>query len=265
MTDSSGENVLTANIQVSSLDETLEAGAYWHILRLSWTSGSTRQYVRAAISSRTMPYSSGEVFYSYGVEGDPSARRATTGRMLLGRDGIIEIVVSVSELGLAGKRLTDPQAVTEIVFGDPLHTYPPVVADRAPGDAGGKPFDVVPCAQQSTPAAPQPTTAAGQAAGGPRLNVEVIAGKLSAGKISRRRSFAIGLRAGEKTTGLRARLSRGRKLVATGRLASISGKGTVRLRLESKSVKAGSYTLQLTGRTAAGEAASGRAKVRIGP
>lgn len=267
VTDSAGENVLTANIQVSSLDETLEAGAYWHIWRLSWTSGSTRQYVRAGIPSGTMPYSSGEVFYSYGVEGYPSTRRGTTGRMLLGRDGIIEIVVPVSELGLAGKRLADPQAVTEIVFGDPLHTYPPVVADRAPGDAGGKPFDVVPCAQEAKPTATQPSTAPDEVAGTPRLALEVVAGKLSARRINRRRSLAIGLRAPEKTTGLHARLTRGKRLVATGRLASVSGKGKVRLRLRLPGTKltAGTYSLELQGRTASGAVASARVKVRIRP
>lgn len=125
---------------------------------------------------------------------------------------------------LAGKRLADPQAVSEFGYTDGLNTYPPIVADRAPdSQTGGKPSDVVPCAQQATPTTPQPAAAPAHAAAAPRLKLEVVIGRLSARKISKRGSLSIGLRAGEKTSALRARLKRGKRLVAAGRLTSISG------------------------------------------
>lgn len=206
VTNSAGENVLTANLQVTNLDETLQPRAHFHSWTFRWTSGTTRQYVRAILHSRN------GVSFSHRTEGVDGPPGGTTGRLFSGKDGIIEIVVPVAKLGLAGKRLTDLHAFSEVAYSDPLHYYV-LPADRAPdSQTGGKPFEVVPCAQQATATAPQPTTAPAQAAGPPRLDVKVLAGKLSARKVNQRRSFSIRLRASEKTTALQARLQRGRLL-----------------------------------------------------
>jgi hypothetical protein len=255
VTNASGENVLTANIQVTDLDKTLEAGAFSNIWEFRWTSGGTDQYVRLVL------HSDGRVFFYYGTyaagadpfKGDLDTFRGdTTGRMFLGKDGIVEIVIPVAELKLDGKRLTNPHAVSKVWYTDYLLNIYAVVADSAPDNwTGGKAFDVVPCAEEGTPA---------------RLNLKVIIGKLSARKISKRRSLSIGLLAGEKTTALQVRLKRGKKVVATGSLAAISGKGAVKLKLKGKKkskLKAGTYTLQLTGRNATGQVASRLVQVRI--
>jgi hypothetical protein len=263
VTDPAGESVLTANIQVTDLDETRQARANSHAWTFGWIAGGIRQHVRAAL------FSDGLTF-SYRTERDVIWGE-TTGRMFPGKDGIVEIVIPVAELGLAGKRLTDLYALSEVLYSDGLNLYP-IPVDRAPGiQTGGPPFDVVPCAQEGAATAPPPTALPAQAAaptraaGAPRLNLEVVVGKLSARKISNRRSLSIRLLAGETTTALQARLKRGKKLVATGKLSSITGKGTVRLRLRGEQLTAGTYALQLTGRTGAGQVASRRVTVRIRP
>ena len=262
VTDSAGENVLTANIQVTDLDKTLEAGAFSNLWEFRWTSGGTDLYVRLVL------HSDGRVFFYYGTyaagadpfKGDLDTFRGdTTGRMFLGKDGIVEIVIPVAELKLDGERLTNPHAVSEVIYTDRLLNAYTFVADSAPDNrTGGKAFDVVPCAAEGTPITPQP-------AGPARLNIKVIIGKLSARKINKRRTLSIGLLARERTTALRVRLKRGKKVVAAGSLASIRGKRAVKLKLKGKKskLKAGTYTLQLTGRNATGQVASGLVQVRI--
>jgi hypothetical protein len=69
------------------------------------------------------------------------------------------------------------------------------------------------------------------------------------------------LKSTEAITKLGAQLLKGKKVVGTGKLASLNGTGTLKLKLRSK-LKKGSYVLNLVGNRASGERATAAFKLK---
>jgi hypothetical protein len=280
--DATGANVLTANIEITKLDMTLPAGAQAIAWNMNFTLDGTTRYVQAKVGS------DGKPVFDHGVRASPSTSEGETTGRLIGTDkGIVQIVIPVDKLKGAGKTFSDVYATAGYVEGPgPSLT---VFQDRAPdGTAYGKSFKATPCAQAGTPTPVQdgaqggtgPGTTpggGGQAGGGgggapaaqgpATLQLKVVAGKLSAKKIAKKRAFTVGLDAGERITGLKAKLAKGSKALGTGSLAAVGpGRGSLQIKLAKPAatkLRRGTYTLAFTGTKADGRTASGSVQVRI--
>jgi methionine-rich copper-binding protein CopC len=88
--------------------------------------------------------------------------------------------------------------------------------------------------------------------------------KLAGAKVKapKKKTLSLKLTSSEKVTGLVAQLRSKTKTVAKGKLASISGKATLKLKL-AKKLKKGKYTLDLVGKDAAGQQRSTSAALTV--
>jgi hypothetical protein len=91
----------------------------------------------------------------------------------------------------------------------------------------------------------------------------VVPGKQSARKIARKRSLTVTLRSTGRVTGITAKLLRGRKSVASGRVALVDGSRKLKLKIKGKRFKAGKLTLRLTGTNPNGRKLSADFRVNI--
>jgi hypothetical protein len=108
----------------------------------------------------------------------------------------------------------------------------------------------------TTPPAPQP------AGPPPATTMSVAAGRASAKKLKRAKKIVIQISVSAPVTGVVAKVQKGRKALATGKLARVDsiGKITVKLR---KPLKKGSYRYAITGKDAQGRAVNGTATLKV--
>ena len=279
-----GKNVLTANIEITKLDKTLPTGSSsiaWHA---NWTLADVNYYVSARVTS------GGATAYDYGTRSgaQTTSLGETTGKIIEGDLGIVQIVVPADALKLTDKTLTDTYATAGYVQGPGT-----LFSDRGPdGTAFGKNYKATPCAEGGTPTpvGSDPTPPAGNPpAGDPppppsgeqppsgqppapqtqpaTLDLKVIAGRLSARKAKRTRSLSLRLRAGERIGSLSAKLLKGSATVGTARLKAFGpGTATLKVKLAKKAArkfKRGVYTLSFTGTKADGRTVSGSVQVSV--
>lgn len=293
--DSDGR--LTANMQVTELTKELESGANGASWYFYFDVGGATRFVRASVDD------AGTVDYAYGTLGAVDSENPgnnddgpTSGRFIEGKDGIISIVVPVTDMALAGETLGSPNAQAKLAFQTPAGGAVPT-ADTGPDNGVGTDFEVVPCAtpgkgttatKSDTPANDKPaggsdgggsapatgggestgTTGGGgggQATAAP-IKLRVVAGRVSARKAKRR--FSVRLIPGEAISGLRATLYTGSaakpKVFATGRIAKLTKARKLTLTVNRKrKLKAGSYTLAFTGRNAAGQTSTVAVALRV--
>jgi hypothetical protein len=275
--DANGKNVLTVNMEVTNLDVKLPTGAQSIAWNFNFTHNGETKYVEARVGSDGVP------LFTYGLRGSPSTKEGdTTGKLFLGAKGIVQVVVPVGALAMEGKTITETYTTAGYVQGAGVTAT--IFQDRGPdGTAFGKNYKVTPCAEAgaTTPvsgdgsAGTTPQQPGGSTPGttpppsGPAtLDLKVTAPKLSARKLKKARRFSVRLQAGEKVTGLTAKLRKGSRSVGSGRLASVgpgAGKLTIKLtRKVAKKLKKGTYRLTLRGTKADGRTASGAVAVRVG-
>jgi hypothetical protein len=283
-----GANRMTAVVELTNVTKELEPnsnGVVWYVY---FNVGDAVRFVAANLSN------AGDVTYTYGTQlANRNAKDGdTTGRFVEGPDGYIAIDVPVGEMGLEGQTLTEVNGQARAAFNTPAGGLV-VLADRGPDSGAGADFEVVPCAeegkattarQDQTPANDRPagggsttTTSGGgeqstsggggtTVAGITPIKLRVIAGRLSARKVSRSRKLSVRLLPGEPISGLRATLYTGKpakpKVFATGRVAKLTKARTLTLRTKRK-LKAGTYTLAFTGRNAAGQTSTVSVKLRV--
>ena len=84
----------------------------------------------------------------------------------------------------------------------------------------------------------------------------------SAKKAAKRRSLALKVSSTQEISNLVVHLKKGSKVLGSGRLASLNGKRTLKLRLKSRRLKAGKYTIAATG-TVDGRSLSAHQAVRL--
>jgi len=218
----------------------------------------------------------GATAYSWGepraVTDDQTAARlggTTTGKMFEGKGGVIQIDIPLKEMGItAGESLktlalevrqwvTKPSAVP-VPSQVPLYSYAPIY-----DNAAGGPVVLGPCDVGATPAAPVLDTT--PTAGPAKLALKITVPKVMAKKAKKGAKLAFRLKG--TASGLVVALKAGANpmkgaVVASGKLTSVKGSGTLTLKLK-RALKKGVYTLYLTGRNADGKAAEGAVTVRV--
>jgi hypothetical protein len=256
-----GDKVM-ANIVVSNLDTA--PMFYATRYRAYQTVGGVVHYVQALVDSSGATYSYGEELVlpgagstSYTNDGD------TTGTLFEGANGIIQIVLPPDFGGKVGTAL----GATSATAGE--------LAAPVPEEAMLPPFyfqgDTAPDASADGPTVhPQPCAAveAGGPAAGGQLGtttptIAVKAAAVSAKKASKKKSVSFTLSSSEALTSVTAKLKKGSKIVASGKLASLSDSGTIKLKLKQKKLKKGSYTLAVAAKRSSGESFSATLKVKV--
>ena len=257
-----GDKAVTANLRVTELAPRVPDGATGVVWNFVFNIDDTSRFVRTLIDFSGGPY------FEYGTvdTSTPLARYqyegTTEGTMFEGKDGVISVVVPPAAGAQAGAKLSAPfangsasrQAVPGTVPSPTRGLSIPV--DTAPDDGtfgtGGATFEVGACAAPSTPPAPgagvKPTQS--QSTGKQSLPVRILTKR--AKRLAKGKTLSIKLRASQSVTKLAAQLRRGNKVYGKGKLAKLSGNGTLKLKLSRKLAK-GKYVLDLAGNDSKGQ------------
>src|SRR4051812_13093721 len=270
---------VTANIQVANLNTDVPVtatGVDWYMI---WTNAAGElKFVRASVAP------GGDPVFSYGSVTVTDANTlyqdegAASGQFFAGPNGVVQIQVPSD---LAAGTLKAPHALTaaEQQFETPaLSGGRLATADNAPDSGGGNDYAVGACTSAATTtsapdvggASPVASTPAGQApassgssapAARPALRVTVR--RTSARAASRRHALTVAVSTTAPLTQVRGLLldRRGKK-VATGALARLSGKGTLKLRVR-RTLRKGTYTVRVTGRDGSGTVVAKLARVTL--
>ncbi len=235
----------TANITITNLSKTVPAGATdvnWYV---QWTSGEDIKFIKASVSG------DGTVSYNYGtlVQSIYQEEGETAGRFIEGPDGVISITVPTGIT--TGRQIVEPSASSYSAQNVPMVGGRLEGADSAPDSGAGKDYSMIPCAT------PTPTPTPGPQG---RLDVTLATKSVSARKA--RKTVALRLSSGEAIANITGRLVKGKKIVATGRLASLNGTGTLKLKVKGK-LKRGRYALRLVGTSAAGQPAKAGFSLKV--
>jgi hypothetical protein len=239
--DASGSASPTANIEVANLDKSVPTGATGVDWYYFWTVGSQQYFVTAAVDA------GGAESYTYGhtdqilmTDGD------TRGKMFPGEKGIIQVAVPQAATGAKdGAKLLSPYASSRAAFDLVAVSYIPT-ADDAPDSQAGRSYTVAQCAG----------SASGVAGA---LPITLKTSSAKAAKAKKGKSISFKLTSAEQVTDIKGTLKKGKSSYGSGKLAILAGNGTLKVKLK-KSLKKGTYKLNLTGSTAAG---SGKATFSV--
>jgi hypothetical protein len=264
-----GAEATTVNLAIKDLGTTPPTGSNGMTWLARFGTAEGERWVRAFADF------AGLVAYEYGHYEPTAATEfsirdgATPGKLFEGPDGIVQLVVPEAwgKPGAELKGLTGQASVNRTVL--PASAPTPVRGGFTfeANNMGGGSWKVAPCS-----AVPAPSTGAGGAVkpSVPATATPVGSGPLpvklltkSTRSLKKGRRLALKVSAKERVTGFAVQVvSRGRQL-ALGRLGSLKGTRTVRLKLRS-ALKRGTYVIDMRGTTASGEhrLASYRLKVR---
>ena len=257
-----GDKGVTANLRVTDLSQRVPDGATGVVWNFVFDVGDTSRFVRTLIDFSGGPY------YEYGSvdTSTPLARYqyegTTEGKMFEGKDGVISVVVPPAAGATAGAKLSAPfanasasrQAVPGTVPSPTRGLSTPV--DTAPDDgtfgSGGTAYTIASCTAPLAPSAPgtgvKPTRS--ESTGKQTLPVRILTKRSKA--LAKGKTLAIKLRASQPVTKLAAQLRRGRAVYGKGKLAKLSGSGSLKLKLSRKLAK-GKYVLDLAGNDSKGQ------------
>jgi len=272
---------VTANIQVANLNTDVPVtatGVDWYMI---WTNAAGElKFVRASVAPGGDPvFSYGSVTVTdantlYQDEGEAS------GQFFSGPNGVVQIQVPAD---LAGGTLKAPHALTsaeQSFSSDVVSVGNLPTADNAPDEGGGQDYTVGTCSSTptttstpdvggpppvaTTPAGQAPSSSSGSSAPAARpAALRLTVRRASARTVSRRHALTVGVATTAPLTKVTALLldRRGKK-VATGALARLSGKGTLKLRVR-RTLRKGAYTLRVTGRDGSGTVVAKLARVTL--
>jgi hypothetical protein len=271
----------TANVEVKNLNKAIENGdeISWYV---TWTSADGDKFVDATSDGDAVTYEYGDYDADQGLY---SPAGDTTGQFITGPNGVVSVVIPSGGGGAVGNKLTDPYATTtentNAVAVGLLNT-----ADRAPNEGSGKSWTIADCPPTGS-ASPGPTGATGPtgpavigptgpsggppSGGGPsqvvqpgKLNVKAKSALGSAKKAAKKKKAFANLTG--QATKITATLYKGSfakpKIYGKGKLARLSGKAKLKLKL-SKKVKKGKYALTLIGTNPDGTRAEKSFKVKF--
>jgi hypothetical protein len=238
--DASGSASLTANIEVANLTTEVPSGATGVRWYYFWNSGDQLYFVTAGIDA------TGAESYTYGhLEQILQDDGETRGKMFPGEKGIIQIAVPQSGTGAQdGKRLTSPYASSRAEFNLVAVAFIPT-ADDGPNSQSGKSYTVAQC-----PGAASATGA---------LPITLGTSSAKASKAKKGKSLSFKLTSTEQVTDIKGTLKKGKTSYGSGKLAILAGTGKLKIKLK-KSLKKGTYKLNLTGTTASG---AGKATISV--
>jgi hypothetical protein len=193
----------------------------------------------------------------------------TPGKMFEGPNGVVQVAIPDLKEGDA----LNPVYVN-ILQGQltlPPQTQAPTrgtswIMDVAPdgGEASAVKTVVGPCAGgASAPAAAggtkTPSTGTAPPTGNRKLPVKLVTTSAKAKK--KASTLALKLSSSEAIKGIGAQLRKGKSVLGKGSLASLSGSGTIKLKV--KALKKGSYTLDLVGKDSAGTTLMAAYKLKV--
>jgi hypothetical protein len=230
--DASGSASFTANIEVVDLTKDIPTGATGVSWYYFWNGTGGQQYFVTAQIDAT-----GADTYTYGHTAQILMTDGSTrGKMFPGSKGIIQIAVPQAATGAKdGTRLTAPYASSRATFNLVAVEYIPT-ADDGPDGMAGKSYTVAQCAGAPT-----------------GLPVTLGTSSAKASKAKKGKSLSFKLQSTEVVTDLKGTLRKGKTAYGTGSLKTLDGKGTLKVKLK-KSLKKGTYKLDLAGQTSAGSA-----------
>jgi hypothetical protein len=275
----------TYNVTVKSLKAEVPAG----YTTMSWTAyyrtpDDTLHFVRAILDF------SGTVSYEYGtfvpnptgagVTGVTQYEGTTKGALFEGDQGVIQVEIP-ADLAPSGTKFKTLYAssgqgrtlpASAPGYNRGLSPVMDTAPDDAPDDAPGT-YTVSPCPAGGTTGPTGPTGATGptggsgpSGGGGPTtapgpttLHVKLAGKSVKAPKKGKR--LPVKLKSSETVTKIAARLVKGKKVVGSGKLAKLSRKGTLKLKV--RKLKKGAYTLQLAGRNADGALGTVAFKIKV--
>jgi hypothetical protein len=264
-----GDEATTINFVIKNLSKDIPAGATSIAWMMRYTgSDGTEHWIRAATDF------SGVLAYDYGNLTDATAtsfstrQGATTGNFFEGENGLVQLVIPTAngdgKPGFTIKGATIfgyeanspvPQSAPTPVKGGFLYE------DDSAGGKGaftiGAACPVIPAAAPA--AVPGPSGAPPAAVADAPLPVKVTTTKFKAKKV--KKGMTLKLTASEPITQLAAQIKKGTKVLGKGKLAKLSGKGS--LKLKAKGLKKGSYVLDLVGTDAKGARRYVSAKIKV--
>jgi hypothetical protein len=271
-----GADGLTYNVVLKNLKAEVPTGA----TSLAWvlyyrTPDDTLHFVRAILDF------TGAIVYEYGnftpnpagvvLSGLSLYEGNTTGKFFEGPEGIVQIVIPAAHAPVGTKLTTLYGTTTQ---GRTLPDAAPpqvsrglsVIVDTAPDDAPDTApgtYTVGVCTELPGPTTTTPGSGtAGQTVESPTLPVSLVTKSAKAAKKkSKSKTLSLKLKSTEAITKIGAQLLKGKKVVGTGKLASLNGTGTLKIKLKSK-LKKGSYVLNLVGNKASGERATAAFKLK---
>jgi hypothetical protein len=227
--DPDAKSPLTANIQVTNLDKSIPLGGTTASWYAEWTVGGTLYYVKASVDA------SGAETYTAGVD-DPNTGLSedidTSGHFFMGPNGVVQIFVPQSGTKASdGNRLTETTAHSSVDIPGFL-----LFADNAPDGGSGKSYVVKQC-----PGGPAPA-----------LPVELVTSSVKRSKAKKGKTLSFRLTSQDALTDIKGTLKKGSKSYGSGTLGVLDVAGILKVKLK-KSLKKGTYKLNLTGKTAAGD------------
>jgi hypothetical protein len=244
--DESGTPILTANIQVANLTKDvmeLATGVSWYFF---WDGSDGETYwVAGRVSA------AGETAFDYGIVGAGSleTQGETRGKLFEGPDGIIQINVPQRQTKAAdGARLATTNASSRATFEIPVTgiSFIPTT-DDAPDSGIGKTYTVAQCPTASG-AAPTPGVTAPTST---TLPVKLVTSSTKASKGKKGKTLSLKVQSTEEVKNLSGALKKGSTSYGSGKLATLNGNGTLKIKLK-KALKKGSYKLSASGTTAGG-------------
>ena len=274
---SKGAEATTVNIVVKDLNTNLPQGNTAINWTMKWVFGETQYFVRAVAD-----YSGGTAF-EWGqyvptdlpvLAGSFMYQGGTPGKLFEGADGVVQLVIPQDIGGKAGSELK----TVEISSNTGKSAVPVAATTPSRGlsyendGAAAAKWKVETCAAGATltvpsvPALPTTTGVEGGGTGvsgttGPTaLPIKLATTKVKAAK--KGKTLSLKLSSTEKITGVVAQLRSAKGTFGKGKLASIGGKATLKLKL-AKKLKKGKYTLDLVGKDAAGTQRSTSAALTV--
>lgn len=256
-----GADGITVNIAIKNLTGRPPVGATSVTYNAIFGgAGGETSFVRAHIDLAGIP----AFEYGHLEPLGPSTRYAydgpTKGQLFLGESGVAQIVLPPEAGAKPGATLKGLTAQSQVG----RTTVVPSVISQSPSrglsfqndDLGLGSFAVGVCAG-STPATGggTPTTPTSDPAPAPTQQSESLPVTLKTTKVKRAkkgRAIALKLSSSEPIKDLGARLAKGRSAFATGKLASLNGDGTIKLKLSKALKKKGTYVLDMAGTTGDG-------------
>jgi hypothetical protein len=255
---------LTANIVVRDLSTALRAPETREFWQMRWTQGSTEWYLRAdayrqdGVGNVRMYYTYGTVIDDVGPGGvmgeEFRSEGITQGKLFTGKDGVIQIVVPAAAGAAATSTLKAPYAESgehNVPAGGQVPGSLERPSDLAPDSRIGADYVVGACGDGATATAPGGGTVPSPGATTePNALPFKASASLSAKKLRKSKAITLKVASTKRITGLKVRLNlRGStgKLYASGSLASLDGKGRLKLRLKSR-LKPGRYALVASGK-----------------
>jgi hypothetical protein len=224
---------------------------------------------------------SGSVVYEWGqqevpAEGVPTTRYVykgdTEGEMFTGEHGVVRVVIPPEAGGKPGTVLKAIEPETQIG----RTTVVPGAVTQSPSRGLGYQSDNAPlgsvtigdCAPGSTPpsggggttpppSTPNSTTPSSQAGPAP---VTLVTKKLKRAKA--KKAVKVKLKTTEALTAVAVRLSKGKTVYGTGKLAELAGTGTVKFKLK-KAIKKGTYAFDVVGTDGQGRRRIASLKLKV--